>query len=130
MAGGSRSFSHLPQLSASGLYLPLERSDGGGTDAFLQPWDGLQAYAFPPFALICQVLNKLRFSRGIVLTLVAPLCPQKERFLKIQSLAVAPPVALPMRADLLRQLHIHLLHQNLHVLQLHARRLCCDLRDT
>ena len=66
------------------------------TDTFLQLWDGLVAYAFPPFALIRSVLNKLRSSRGTVLALVAPLWPEKEWFPDLQSLAVAPPVALPL----------------------------------
>ena len=43
-----------------------------GTDAFLQ------SYAFPPFSLIRQVLSKLQCSRGTLLTLIAPLWPQKE----------------------------------------------------
>ena len=93
-----------------------------GTDAFLQSWDVLQAYAFPPFAVIHSVLNKLWSSRGTLVTLMAPLWPQ-EWFPEPQSLAVAPPVSLPLRADLLRQPHVHCLHQNLHVLQLHAWRL-------
>ena len=63
-----------------------------GTDTFLQLWDGLQVYTFPPFALIRHVLNKLRSSRGTLLTLVAPLWPQ-EWFQELQSLALAPPVS-------------------------------------
>ena len=42
-----------------------------GTDAFLQSWDGLQAYAFPPVAIIPRVLAKIRASTGTELTLVA-----------------------------------------------------------
>ena len=33
-----------------------------GTDALLQSWDGLQAYAFPPWSILPQVLAKLRAS--------------------------------------------------------------------
>ena len=43
-----------------------------GTDAFLQSWEGFQAYAFPPVAIIPRVLAPLRASTGAELTLVAP----------------------------------------------------------
>ena len=41
-------------------------------DKFLQPWDNLQAYAFPPIAIIRRVLLKLRASHHCDLTLIAP----------------------------------------------------------
>ena len=56
-------------------FSPLSDPMAAGTDAFLQSWDGLQVYAFPPFALVRNVLNKLRSSRGTFLTMVAPLWP-------------------------------------------------------
>ena len=59
-----------------------------------------------------------------------PLAPQQLWFPGLQRLAVAPLVALPLRSDLLRQPHIHLLHQSLHVLQFHACGLCSYLHDT
>ena len=46
------------------VYSPLNNPLAAGTDAFLQDWNGLQAYAFPPFALVCQVLAKLQSCRG------------------------------------------------------------------
>ena len=45
-------------------FSPYRDPQSAGTDAFLQSWDGLQAYAFPPFAIIPRVLVKLRESRG------------------------------------------------------------------
>ena len=42
------------------------------TDASLQDWDSHLAYAFPPFALIRQVLTKLWPCKGSELTLIAP----------------------------------------------------------
>ena len=53
-------------------FSPCRDPQSVGTDAFLQSWDGLQAYTFPPFAIIPRVLAKLRESRGTELTLVAP----------------------------------------------------------
>ena len=45
-------------------FSPFRDPRSAGTDAFLQFWDGLQAYAFPPVAVIPRVLVKLRASRG------------------------------------------------------------------
>ena len=46
----------------------------------LQSWDFLQAYAFPPFAMIRQVLVKLRLLPGTILTLIKPFWLQREWF--------------------------------------------------
>ena len=42
----------------------------------LQPWDNLQACAFPPFGLIPQVLSKVRLSRNLEVTHGSLLAPQ------------------------------------------------------
>ena len=86
-------------------FSPLDDSMSVGTDAFLQTWDGLQAYALPPSALIRWVLNKLLFCKDTSITLIAPYWSRKEWFPALQSQAVAPPVPLPFRRDLLRQPH-------------------------
>ena len=53
-------------------FSPASDPRATGTDALLQPWDDLQAYAFPPIAIIRRVLVKLRSSRNCELTLIAP----------------------------------------------------------
>ena len=58
-------------------FSPASDSRAAGTDALLQPWDNLQAYAFPPIAIIRRVLVKLRSSRNCELTLIAPFWPQE-----------------------------------------------------
>ena len=93
------------------------------TDALLQCWDHLQAYAFPLFRLVRQVLNKFLESANCELTLVAPWWPQQEWFSDLQRLARFPPIPLPIRWDLLRQPHFHHYHLNLRLLGLHAWRL-------
>ena len=45
-------------------FSPASDSRAVGTDALLQPWDNLQAYAFPPIAIIRRVLVKLRSSKN------------------------------------------------------------------
>ena len=93
------------------------------TDAFLQSWDHLEMYAFPPPAVVRRVLNKLMQSEGTRMTLIAPLWPQKEWFPDLLGLLVDSPRILPHRRDLLRQPHFHRFHRNLPALQLHAWRL-------
>ena len=61
------------------------------TDAMLQAWDHLQAYAFPPVAMIHAVLNKIRSSVGAEITLIAPFWPMREWFPDLLSLKTKPP---------------------------------------
>ena len=63
--------------------------------AFLQPWNNLQAYAFPPIAIIARVLLKLRASHTCDLTLIAPFWPQREWFPGILDLLSEIPMELP-----------------------------------
>ena len=100
-----------------------------GTDEFLQSWDGLQAYAFPPVAIIPRVLAKLRAFMGTELTLVAPHWDQRPRFSDLLQLSLAPPVILPARQDLLRLPQSRHLYPDLRRLRLHAWRLSSDLPE-
>ena len=91
-----------------------------GTDAFLQSWEGLQAYAFPPVAIVPRVLATLRASTGTELTLVAPHWAQCPWFSDLLQFSLAPPVVLPARHDLLhlpRSCHLSL---DISRLRLHA----------
>ena len=97
-----------------------------GTDAMLQSWDGLQAYAFPPFSLIPRFLAKVRASRNLELTLVAPFWPQHLWFPDLLELLLEIPLFLPKWKDLLRQPHLHRFHQQLSMLRLTAFRISSD----
>ena len=57
-------------------------------DACHYPWDILCVYAFPPFALMQQVLLRVMSSAGLSMILVAPLLSQKEWFVDLQDLLV------------------------------------------
>ena len=46
------------------FFVPAWEPKAAGVDAFLQPWDNLQAYAFPPVAIIRRVLLELRASHN------------------------------------------------------------------
>ena len=54
------------------FFAPASDPMAAGTDAILQSGDSLQAYAFPPIAIISQVLVKVRSSQDPELTLLAP----------------------------------------------------------
>ena len=95
------------------FFAPAWEPKAAGVDAFLQPWDNLQAYAFPPIAIIRRVLLKLRASHHCDLTLIAPFWPQREWFPDLLELLSDIPIELPKRRDLLRQPHFHRFHENL-----------------
>ena len=107
-------------------FSPASDPRAAGTDALLQSWDDLQAYAFPPIAIIRRVLLKLRSSKNCQLTLIAPFWPQRDWFPDLLELLSDVPVTLSGRRDLLRQPHFHRFHLNLPMLQLTAWRLSSD----
>ena len=110
-------------------FAPVSDPMAAGTDAMLQSWDSLQAYAFSPFAMISQVLAKVRASQSLELSLIAPFWPQRPWLLELLELLILPPLPLPSRWDLLRQPHVRRFHQNLSMLRLHAWRLFGDSRE-
>ena len=117
----------------STYFSPYQDPQSEGTDAFLQSRDGLQAYVFPPFAIIPRVLAKLRESRGTELTLVAPHWAQHPWFPDLLQLSLAPPVIFPDRPDLLLLPRSRFRYPGLHRLRLHAWRLYSgspELRDS
>ena len=94
-------------------------------DAFRHPWDDLDLYALPPFALVGRVIARVQQS-----SLVAPLWPEKEWFADLLLLLTLPPLVLPCWDRLLRQPHCNLFHQGAHALNLHAWRLSSDTTES
>ena len=99
-------------------------------DAFRHPWDDLDLYAFPPFALVGRVIARVQQSSRVAMTLVAPLWPEKEWFADLLLLLTQPPLALPCWDKLLRQPHCSLFHQGVHALKFHAWRLSSDTTES
>ena len=99
-------------------------------DAFRHPWDDLDLYAFPPFALVSRVISRVQQSSRVAMTLVAPLWPEKEWFSDLLLLLTQPPMALPCWDKLLRQPYCSLFHQGVHALNLHAWRLSSDTTES
>ena len=99
-------------------------------DAFRHPWDDLDLYAFPPFALVGRVIARVQQSSRVAMTLVAPLWPEKEWFADLLLLLTQPPLVLPCWDRLLRQPHCNLFHQGAHALNLHKWRLSSDTTES
>ena len=112
--GDYRPLRHIVEPSPSRLLLADGRSAVGGhgcDDAALGWSSGL---CLPSLcSLLQRIIAKVRQSRGLELTLVAPFWPQHPWFPDLLELLVAVPVFLPRRKDLLRQPHFHCFHQNL-----------------
>ena len=71
-------------------------------DAIQQDWGNFNApYAFPPFALIGQVLQKIESLSETVVILVAPVWPTSPWYPALLDLTVDNPVLLPTKRDLL-----------------------------
>ena len=107
-------------------FSPYRDPLSAGTDALLQSWNDLLAFAFPPWSILPQVLAKLRVSHRTLLTLIAPYWPQCPWFVDLHQLSVAPPVTFSARPDLLFQPRSRRRYPGLHRLALHAWRLSSD----
>ena len=97
-------------------------------DALTQSWDGLTAYAFPPIAIIPQILNKVA-QHQCVLFLVAPNWPRMSWFSRLLDLLVDIPRTVPDLPKLLHQPGTHIFHQNPQCYSLHVFRLCRDASE-
>ena len=64
-------------------------------DAMSMNWDGIHAYAFPPFHIIPAIPTKIRM-HGCKIVLVAPLWPQRTWFPELLLLSIAAPIFLPI----------------------------------
>ncbi|XP_068098726.1 uncharacterized protein [Hyperolius riggenbachi] len=71
-------------------------------DAFSLRWNFPLLYVFPPFNLISRTLNKINRD-GSVAIMIVPFWPKRSWFSLLRKLAVAEPILLPDRQDLLTQ---------------------------
>ena len=96
------------------------RPDPGcvAVDAFLEDWHNIAFYAFPPFAVIPLVLQKIHFdgARGVM---IVPNWPSQAWFIRLKEMTVASTILFP-RPDLLRlpsqPTQIHPMCKTLHLL--------------
>ncbi len=107
-------------------YSPVPDPSALGVDSLAVSWEGLNAYAFPPFPLLSRVIMKINTELCLVL-LIAPLWPGQPWFGQLLSLLVEIPICLPHRHDLLHQPRSRRCHDNPVMLHLHAFLLCKDV---
>lgn len=91
-------------------------------DAMSLSWEGMLAYAIPPFPLLLKVLLKIERENCLVI-LIAPLWESHPSFPNLMSLLVAPAIRLPCCRDLVKP-HSRLVHPRPKVFNLLAY-LCC-----
>ena len=73
------------------------------TDAFLQDWLNMKAYANPPWNLIGRVLAKLQQHQDTQMILITPLWPSQSWYPVLLDLLIDPPRLLPEMEDLMLQ---------------------------
>ena len=105
------------------FFAPAWEPKAARIDVFLQPWDNLQAYAFPLIAIIKRVLLKLRASHNCDLTLLAPLLASKGMVSRSARTSIRHSNRTTQTLRLLRQPLFHRFHENLPMLRLTAWRL-------
>ena len=88
-------------------------------DAMSFPWEGMFAYAFPPFRFLSAVLRKISVEQCLII-LIAPAWPKQAWFPDLLRLSCTHPQAFPVRQNLLSQFKGKILHPNPEKLHLFA----------
>ena len=89
-------------------------------DALSLPWEDLDAYAFPPAAILGKVVEKLQDTPYKRIILIAPGWPNMPWFWDLVAMSSQIPVSLPYLPNLLSQPFNQIPHRNLKNLNLHA----------
>ena len=109
-------FNHkLPQFVS-----PVPDSLAVTVDALTLPWEDLDAYAFPPTAILGKVVEKLIYSLCKRIILIAPGWPNMAWFWDLVNMSSQVPISLPNLPNLLTQPFNQIPHRNLTNLNLHA----------
>ena len=109
-------FNHkLPQFVS-----PVPDTLAVAVDALTLPWEDLDAYAFPPTAILGKVVEKLQNSPYKRLILIAPGWPNMPWFWDLVTMSSQVPLSLPNLPNLLTQPFNQIPHRNPTNLNLHA----------
>ena len=112
-------FNHkLPQFVS-----PVPDPLAVAVDALTLPWEDLDAYAFPPTAILGKVVEKLQDSPCKRIILIAPGWPNMPWFWDLVTMSSQVPISLPILPNLLTQPFNQIPHRNLTNLNLHVWRL-------
>lgn len=98
---------------------PVPDPKAFSVDAMTLSWEGMFAYAFPPFRFLAPVLHKISVEQCKIIV-IAPAWPRQAWFPDLLRLSCALPLALPLRQDLLSQCKGSVVHQSPGNLNLHA----------
>ena len=105
----------LPQFVS-----PVPDSLAVAVDALSLPWENLDAYAFPPVAILGKVVERLQDSPCKRIILIAPGWPNMPWFWDLVIMSSQIPLSLPNLPNLLTQPFNQIPHRNLTNLNLHA----------
>ena len=105
----------LPQFVS-----PLPDPLATAVDALCLPWEDLDAYAFPPAAILGKVVEKLQDSPCKRIILIAPGWLNMPWFWDLVAMSSQIPLSLPNLPNLLTQPFNQIPHRNLTHLNLHA----------
>ena len=108
-------FNKLPQFVS-----PVPDTMAIVVDALSLSWDDLDAYAFPPAAILGKVVEKLQNTPCRRIILIAPGWPNMTWFWDLVSMSSQIPLSLPTLPNLLTQPFNQIPHRNLTNLNLHA----------
>ena len=99
---------------------PVPDPLAAAVDALNLPWEDLDAYAFPPVAILGKVVEKLQDSPCKRIILIAPGWPNMPWFWDLVTMSSQIPLSLPNLPNLLTQPFNQIPHRNLANLNLHA----------
>ena len=99
---------------------PVPDPQAIAVDALSLPWEDLDAYAFPPTAILGKVVEKLQSSPYKRIILIAPGWPNMAWFWDLVTMSSQVPLSLPNLPNLLTQPFNQIPHRNLTNLNLHA----------
>ena len=117
---------HLPQIDLFAMRFnhklpqfvsPVPDSLAVAVDALTLPWEDLDAYAFPPTAILGKVVEKLLGSPCKRIIMIAPGWPNMPCFWDLVTMSSQAPLSLP---NLLTQPFNQIPHRNLTNLNLHS----------
>ena len=111
---------HPVQSQTSPVASPVPDQSAWEVDALSLPWEDLDAYAFPPTALLHQVVTKLLDHGFRRLILIAPGWPNMPWFWDLVNLSAQIPLLLPQVLNLITQPFNQCPHRDLPNLNLHA----------
>ena len=103
-------------------FSPVPDNQAQAVDAMSQDWSNLTAYAYPPQALLQQVLNKIR-DQPCTVYLIAPAWSSRSWYPSLLSLLVDKPRKITPHPKLLKQPLSGIFHKNPGQLDLHVWKL-------